>query len=186
MPEAFPLVAIEPMQRGIIVWSARWMVACYFGAVWLRLLKFPRRNPGRWAEQLWLMGCLALSLHAVTAWLWIDHASWAAAWARTREETRLVTGWATGIGLPINGLVLALWWLDVVWVIGDDPARSRRRYRMIVTWLLAFMLWQATAIFGPAGWGPVFAGLVAVTIGGWWWGRANGGDGKSPRSLTGG
>jgi hypothetical protein len=145
----------------MIVWTARLAVGCYLGRIAIDVaLKaddvWQRR--GRW---LWTIGLAIFLLHVVAAMHFQHHWSLAAAWEHVRQQTRTLAGWDSGFGLVVNfafaGLWLAdcgLWWRSLAW------PRRRLPYG-IVQAAFAFLVFNATIVFGPRAW--IGVGVVVAT-----------------------
>ena len=78
------------------------------------------------------------------------------------RQTRTLTGWDSGVGLFINyGFTLlwcvdcGLWWQSLRW------SQQRLSY-WFVQGVFAFLVFNATVVFGPRGW--IAAGIVAVAV----------------------
>jgi hypothetical protein len=144
----------------IIRWSARIAVGCYISRLvcdFGRPLGTPSQESARW---WWTMGCLSFVLHVIAAFHFEHHWSHAAAYEATSRRTAEMTGWNSGLGLYINEAFLVLWmsdtffwWRDLYW------PRHRRIYWSIQS-VFAFLMLQATAIFGPPFWIPVVAVVI--------------------------
>jgi hypothetical protein len=75
-----------------------------------------------------------------------------------------LTGWNTGVGLYANYAMTATWLIDIIgWSVRLDwPARFRVWFWFVQTFF-AFMMFNATAVFGPWYWRPV-AVLFGVMV----------------------
>ena len=59
--------------------------------------------------------------------------------------------------------MLAVWLFDAVgWNVSLDWPRRHRRWFWIVQAFFAFMLFNATAVFGPWYWRPTAVGFVGI------------------------
>jgi hypothetical protein len=88
------------------------------------------------------------------------------AYRHTAERTDAVTGWNWGGGLYVNFAVAALWLTDVgvLWRRGASGIVPPRIWSWGVQAVLAFVVLNATVVFGPRGWWCVAAGFVAVLV----------------------
>lgn len=152
-----------------IVWTARIGMTCYA----LRLLvEVAARDAAArrvWARGLWTIGWLVMGVHFALAFH-IQHGwSHAHAVADTARRTAEVVGWYWGGGVWINYAFLAAWTLDVarMWGLARFSPAAERRWNITLHAFMAFMAFNATAVFGPAWW----IGVVSVYVllwGGLW------------------
>ena len=142
--------------RSFILWAARLSVALYSAAVigWLgRRARASTRI--RW---FWVASWATCVFHVLLAFHFEHHWSQSAAWQHTAETTERVVGWYWGGGLYVNYVFLAFWgWHAMAWLSGE-PAVSVQRAMHAVA---AFMMFNATAVFGP-GWWWIPVALVGV------------------------
>lgn len=143
-------------------------VACYG---WRVLIEMAGPSSDRWqvrARWCWTLGCLAMIAHVVCAFH-VQHGwSHAAAWEHTRQRTLELTGWNTGGGIYANEAMTIIWVIDVVgwWRSLAWPLRHRAWF-WVVQAFFAFMVVNATVVFGPGYWIVVGAiGIIAVAIAG--------------------
>ena len=74
-----------------------------------------------------------------------------------------MTGWNSGAGLYVNEAFLALWIADVVlWWRRLDWPDNRRIYWALQS-VFAFLMFQATAVFGPPFWKPIVL-MVSILL----------------------
>lgn len=143
------------------VWTAR---LC--AALWLTSLVFAVRN-GRQAEAgqvwrlLWTAGGIALGIHVLTAFH-IEHRwSHTAAFEHTAEQTAATVGLDWGGGLYFNYLVVLVWLADVLRLRRSrEEQKHSSVWRLFVDGFVAFMMINATVVFGPWGWWPVGTAVV--------------------------
>ena len=107
----------------------------------------------RSARNWWSLGAAAIVLHVFAAFQVRHGWSHAAAWEHTRAQTLLFTGWNSGHGLYANYALTILWAFDAAawWIMPDWP----QRHRIWAGTLLAgcgFLMFHATAVFGPWYW----------------------------------
>ena len=139
-------------------------VAGYAGRVLIDAAGLTGARWQRRARVLWTIGGCALLIHAVCAFQFLHHWSHAAAWEYTRQRTVMLTGWDSGIGLGINYGMTAIWLVDILaWWRSLDWPRHRLWY-WSVQLLFAFLLFNATAVFGPWYWPPIVGLSVVVAI----------------------
>ena len=156
------------MSDQIVAWTARLCVALWLVAVALRLRSpaVPDRrttNPssGPWAVA-WSGAAIVLLLHTVAAFHFRHHWSHQDALRHTAEQTARVTGIDWGGGLYVNYVFLAWWLIDAV---GIGLAKTRFltvKYRLGADLAVAFMMLNATVVFGPPVW--LFLGPAAAVV----------------------
>ena len=150
-------------QNAAIRWTARLFVACYAGRVCLDVAR--RTDPGsqRLARWIWTGGCLMCLVHFAVSFHFEHHWSHSAAYDHVLRRTQHATGLATGIGLYVNYLFAVVWtWDCIQWWRNLEWPRQRILY-WIVQALFAFLIFQATAVFGPTFWWPVAISFLVLT-----------------------
>ena len=148
----------------IVHWSARLAVACYLARI-LCDTRAPRTASMQKAARLyWTIGCVIFVIHVAAAFHFEHGWDHARAFEHTAERTKEMTGWNSGVGLYVNELFLCLWlvdtvawWRDLAW-----PLTHRKVYWFIQS-IFAFLMFQATIVFGPFFWKP-FGGLILVVL----------------------
>ncbi len=159
-------------------WTVRAAVACYVGWLGFALCRSERYGQPdgtdavpRW---LWTIGCGLFVLHVICAFHFHHHWSHAHAYAHTAEQTAALTGIHWGGGLWFNYLFavawlgdVARWWLRGVPLLRLDTTPGRFGHAFF-----AFMMFNATVVFGPPGWRVVALVLLPVAAGLWWRYRA--------------
>lgn len=156
------LTALNTLSAQILVrWTVRLAVGCYLVRV-LRDLRFGRRAGPGWsvdgARIAWTVGCICLWIHVAAVFHYHHQWSHAAAYRHTALETTHVTGMDIGgIGLYINYLFLAWWTADAAlwWIKGGRWLNQHPCYFAALHAIFAFIMFNATVVFGPAGWIPV-------------------------------
>lgn len=148
----------------IIRWTARLFVACYVGRLCVDAAGSRDPTSLRIARWLWTCGCAVYFVHVAAAFHWMHNWSHAAAYEHVVARTTEMTGIASGFGLFINyafGVLwladTVVWWLDLRW-----PDRIVPYYT--VQALFAFLMFQATAVFGPSFWRPISVAAIALLI----------------------
>lgn len=144
---------------GLVRWTVRLAVACYaarvladaggFGSLRLRRL-------------IWTVGFLFYAAHVAAAFQFVHGWSHDEAHRETTRQTAAVVGWRSGAGLWVNYAFTLLWLADVVawWAVGADYPRRFRRISHLVLAVFAFLMFNATAVFGPPFWRPFLAGYL--------------------------
>lgn len=135
--------------------TAQLAVACYAISVLLLFRQRPAEPPALWIASLWTLGCISLAIHILCAFHFLHQWDHAAALQHTATRTAEVTGWAWSGGLYINYLFLGFWIWDAVrlWreALCHQPVLSQLG-RRIVHGVFAFMMFNATVVFGPWHW----------------------------------
>lgn len=158
----------SPWGDDLTRWSIRLAVACYLGRVFVDLrpgTRCTKRGAKRKARWLWTCGCMLYIVHVACAFGFYHQWSHAVAYRHTAEQTAAATGIRWGGGLYLNYAFTALWLADLAlwWRHGiDSPYRSRVYFWMLHS-LFAFMMINATVVFGPPVWKPI-AVIAAVCM----------------------
>ena len=128
--------------------------------------------PRRW---LWTAGCLLYLIHVACAFAFFHNWSHDRAYAHTAAQTQDIVGWEWGGGLYFNYLFTAAWIADVVrqWLRIDGSVRSSRVRELALPLFLAFMVVNATVVFGPPLWKWIGVG-VGLSAGLLYWFRRRG------------
>ena len=151
------------MEEMIVRWTARLAVAGYVLRLWVDVRSRNSNSNLQAARWWWTFGCGFFLLHVITAFHFIHHWNHSAAWESTARRTAEMTGWRSGMGLYINEAFLCLWIADTVqWWRNLNWPDQRWAY-WIVQSIFAFLMVQATAVFGPPFWPPVTI-LVIVAL----------------------
>lgn len=146
----------------LIRWTARLFVVCYVGRLCIDAGGRRDANSQRTARWLWTLGCVIFLLHVAVAFHFQHGWSHAAALEYVRQRTLRDTGWDSGIGLYINYAFGVLWLVDVsLWWRHLDWSEQRLPY-WTVQIIFAFLMSQATVVFGPSFWRPVCIATVLL------------------------
>ncbi|MEO8497915.1 MAG: hypothetical protein ABI614_22840 [Planctomycetota bacterium] len=163
--------ALEPQITELLTrWSVRLAVACYVGRVALDLGllgDWPPRSANKLTRWVWTIGCLLYLMHVVCAFAFFHEWSHSRALAHTAAQTETLTGIRWGGGLYFNYALTLLWVADTVaWWAGDVETHYRSRsYFWTLHGVFAFMVFNATVVFGPPAWRWIAAVVgVALTI----------------------
>jgi len=108
---------------------------------------------------VWTVGGLLCLVHTGVALHFAHGWNQSAAYEYVRRRTFEATGWSTGIGLVMNYLFLLAWGIDLLLWWRDDAWPDRRALFWSVQGFLAFLIFQATVVFGPPFWQPLAAVL---------------------------
>ncbi len=147
----------------LIRWTARLAVACYVARLAFDVEQKAEANWQQSARWWWTIGCFFFLLHVIAAFHFEHHWNHAAAYEATAKRTAEVTGWDSGFGLYVNEAFLILWLTDTLCWWQDLSWPQHRRIYWTVQSVFAFLMLQATAIFGPPFWIPVVV-LVIVFL----------------------
>lgn len=143
-----------------IAWTARLAVMGYLGRVAIDIAGRTDDRSQQFARWLWTLGLAIFLLHVAAAFHFRHHWSHAAAWAHVRQQTQSLTGWDSGVGLFINDGFALLWMVDCgLWWRSLHWPRNRPAYWTVQA-ISAFLVFNATVVFGPPGWK-----MVAVIVG---------------------
>jgi hypothetical protein len=154
---------------GIIRWTARLAVTCYVGRLCVDVAGRRDAASQRIARWMWTIGCGIFLLHVAAAFHFLHGWSHAAAFEHVRQRTLHDIGWNSGSGIYVNYAFTLLWLVDtILWWRRLDWSGKRASY-WIVQSVFAFLMIQATAVFGPPLWMPICAAvvisLIAIRIG---------------------
>lgn len=146
------------------VWTARVAVAGWFGL----LLVGPRAaSPSlRLGRALWTFGAAAMIVHVLCAFHFVHGWSQTSAWEHTARRTAETTGFDWGGGLLINEVFLAWWSFDAA-TLWRNPLPEWRRsawYEVPLHAVFAFLMVNATVVFGPPHWRVTSAVAAAALI----------------------
>lgn len=151
-------------------WSVRIAIACYLGRVALDLGLLNRSGAlsvskiSRW---LWTIGCLFYVSHVICAFEFFHQWDHGRAFAHTAAQTESLIGIRSGVGLFFNYAFTGLWLADTSawWLRDANKHYQTRAYFWTVQGVFAFMVFNATVVFGPRIWNlaAIFVS-VAFTI----------------------
>jgi len=148
----------------LIRWSARLFVACYVLRLCIDVAGCRDAKSQRWARWFWTLGCGIFVVHVSITFHLLHEWSHAAAYEHVMRRTREMTGLASGVGLYVNYAFGALWIADtLVWWRRLDWSEKRVPY-WIVQGVFAFLVIQATVVFGPWFWTPISVMVVIALI----------------------
>lgn len=149
--------------HNMIVWTVRVSVALYAIAVW-RYLFVVRHQPSAGVDSTyrlaWSLSWLMCLIHIVCAYHFQHHWDQAAALKHTAELTERVVGLHWSGGLYVNYVFITMWGIDV----GRNLIRTSRVSSVFIHSVAAFMMFNATVVFGPSWWWIPFALLVFVLV----------------------
>lgn len=156
--------------RSLILWTIRSSVLLYALAV---IVRFQRSRPSRanWKRifgWLWTGAWVLCVIHVLCAYHFQHHWDQDAAQKHTAEMTDRVVGLYWSGGLYINYVFLILWGAHCFWwwrtsdfaPSGSEMARSDLAMQLIA----GFMMFNATAVFGPQWWIAVVAAFVVILV----------------------
>jgi hypothetical protein len=138
----------------LIVWSARVVVLLYALRLAADFLVAEPTLRERLARLAWTAGCAVYLLHVGLAFHFLHHWSHAAAVAHTARRTFEVVGVNWGGGIYINYAFTLLWVTDVAWwwtrAARHQPTPAALYWSVHA--VFAFMMLNATVVFGPPFW----------------------------------
>lgn len=142
------------------VWTAR---LC--AALWLASLAVAARSgrgeaAGRHWRWLWTFGAVGLLIHVLVAFHFEHGWSHEAAYEHTRIQTEATVGLNWGGGLYFNYLAVVVWLADASLLWRVSLQGPRQKPGLAVDWFVAFMMINATVVFGPWSWRPVGVAIV--------------------------
>ncbi|MCG8653889.1 MAG: hypothetical protein MI861_28880 [Pirellulales bacterium] len=119
-------------------------------------LKLSRRGNGLVPElsdcMLWSLGCVFYLAHVILAFTFVHQWSHQQALDHTAAETARLTGWSRGEGLWVNYGFTVIWIADSFRITRAYLKRkpTSRRIDQLVGYFFAFIVFNATVVFGPA------------------------------------
>ena len=149
-----------------VLWTARVAVLCWLASRVLRLRGRDEASTRRWELFVSSTGCVVYLLHVVAAFGLVHHWSHAAAWDQTARDTTAVVRLDWGGGLWFNYLFTLLWPLDEWrrWSVYLQGRRYPHWWGRMVETYLAFIVVNATLLFGPRWWWSVFGAALASVL----------------------
>lgn len=123
----------------------------------------------KWKRIAWTFGFVACVCHVLMAFAFHHHWSHSAALEHTAKQTAAVTGIDWGGGVYFNYIFLAGWGFDVglAW-FRSDWWQNAKRYQFAMHVTFAFMMFNATVVFGPVHWtyiGTVYCFAILILLG---------------------
>ena len=160
----------EPdLRHPAVTISARYSVWAWFAACGMMLVLRPGEwrefgSRARFARLLWTLGLAMHVVHVLFAF-GLSHR-----WSHAAAVEHVAAAGGFGWAIAVNYLFAAVWLADVLWWWAD-PTGYANRPRWVgraVHGLLAFVVFNAAVVFGPAGWRVVDAVLFGVLAVLWW------------------
>jgi hypothetical protein len=153
---------LHMVEEMLVRWTARLAVSCYVArlmcdAEYRRTTLSPQS--ARW---WWTIGCGWFVMHVIAAFHFEHGWSHSSAFESTARKTAAMTGWNSGWGLYINEAFLCLWITDTILWWRNLSWPDNRRIYWAIQGIFAFLMIQATAIFGPLFWKPVVLLVVVI------------------------
>ncbi|MEQ9406999.1 MAG: hypothetical protein RIK87_04705 [Fuerstiella sp.] len=146
--------------KALILWTVRVSVGLYAAALWRLLFHRRAAGPDRVSSALWLGAWAMCVIHVVCAFHFEHHWSHQAALLHTTEMTERVVGLKWGGGLYINYLFL-IWW---GWDAFRQLSRPGSRVSPVIQAAAVFMMFNATAVFGPVWWWIPVIGFALTLV----------------------
>lgn len=151
----------------MVRWTARLAAAAYLARISVDVVAPRTEWFQRWNRVVWSIGCGIFLAHVAAAFHFYHGWNHAAAFEHVRKQTVLLTGFDSGFGLYLNEL-MGVWWVVDAMLWWRNPAWPENRG---VYWSLqvffAFMMFNATVVFGPRGWTWVLVGwavMLGITL----------------------
>ena len=140
-------------------------IVLYVAGVLVLVINKPQPRAHATVRVVWTLACISLILHFLFAFEFFHNWSHAAAYRDTARQTYQVVGFASGAGLIVNYVLLAIWVLDVGWwwLRGRDSYFKRPRLVILAWhWFLLFIIFNATVVFGKglARWVGLLVSLI--------------------------
>ena len=153
----------SPLGELLTRWTIRAAVACYLLRLGMDAAGQKTRRVKRAVLLLWTLACGLFLVHVACAFHFYHGWSHRAASTHVAEQTAETVGFHWGGGLYFNYLFIGVWMGDVTawWRLGDAYIERRQVY-WIVQVIFAFMIVNATIVFGPPFWKWV---ALAVAVG---------------------
>jgi len=153
----------------LIRWSVRLAIACYFGRVIIDVGRFRRvckNTTTAVVRRLWTIGCLLYLLHVLCAFAFVHHWSHEQALVHTVQQTANITGIPWEGGIYVNYAFTLFWLGDTIawWLRGTRTHYRSMNYFVMVHSVFAFIVFNATIIFGPPFWDWVVLVAVLITL----------------------
>ncbi len=154
--------------EALVRWTARIAAVAYLARISVDALALRNERAQRWNRIVWITGCAIFLAHVAAAFHFYHGWNHTAAFEHTRKQTLLQTGWDSGFGLYLNELMTVWWVIDAaLWWRNPAWPENRGAYWSLQAFF-AFMMFNATVVFGPRGWGFVLLGwLVGLAITAW-------------------
>ena len=148
-------------------WTIRVAVAFYLVRVAADVAGRDTAGNERIARLSWTVALAFYLVHVVCAFHFYHDWSHTAAYIHTAKATAKVVSIDWGGGLYVNYTFTLIWIADVIvwWHSAHARVRVSRRLFWATHILFAFMMLNATVVFGPAFWKWVAMGVTLALIG---------------------
>lgn len=153
-------------QELLTIWTVRLAVACYVARYVVAVGVAVGDQQARIGRRFWTIGCLFYLAHVVCAFAFVHDWSHQQAYRHTAEQTWDVMGWDWGGGLYFNYLFTILWVTDVArwWIRDEERGTFSPQASRAIDLFLAFIVVNATVVFGPPFWKWVGAAVVLCML----------------------
>ena len=142
------------------VWTARLCAGLWLASLAVAVRSGRAETARRRWRGLWTAGAVALLIHVLAAFHFEHSWSHEAAYEHTREQTAATVGVNWGGGLYFNYIAVVVWLADAAFLWRVTPLSRRQNSGLAVDWFVAFMMVNATVVFGPWGWRPAGVAIV--------------------------
>lgn len=149
--------------RFLILWTVRISVGLYAIAVLMKIQSAQSPASGRLYRLVWLLSWCFCVIHVLCAYHFQHHWDQSAALKHTAEMTSRVVGIYWSGGLYVNYVFLTLWGVQsiVQWVRRETAGRLGN---VFIHAIAGFMMFNATAVFGPVWWIAVVAVYLLLIV----------------------
>ena len=157
---------VAETQELLTIWTVRLAVACYVARYVVAVGVADGDRNARIGRRFWTAGCLLCLAHVVCAFAFVHDWSHQQAYEHTAEQTLKVVGWDWGGGLYFNYLFTILWAADVAcwWIRGKEWRAFSPQAGRAIDLFLAFIVVNATVVFGPPFWKWFGAAVVLFML----------------------
>jgi len=146
--------------ESLMLWTVRCSVAFY--GVALHDWMFPSDSSKRRYSICWLLSWMLCVIHVLCAFHFRHEWNHEAAIQHTTEMTWQVTGINWGGGLYINYVFLVTWGFSAIRAAANGSLQPGKTLDTFFHAFAAFMMFNATAVFGPSWWWIPVLCLIAL------------------------
>jgi len=151
----------------LIAWSARIAILFYFLRLAADILMASSQRQEFWARLAWTVGCAVYLVHVVFAFHFALGWSHMAALEHAARRTVETVGTSFPSGMYVNYVFTLLWLADVTlwWRRAAKNEPTPPMLYWSIQAVFAFMVFNATVVFGPPFWRWAVAVAVVSLIG---------------------
>ena len=134
-------------------WTMRVAVAFYLARLATELLVASATRRNLIARRFWTLGLVIYLVHIACAFHFYHEWSHTDAYLHTAKQTATTVGIDWGGGLWFNYAFTVMWIVDAIaWYRRGDSEAAARWWTWTVQLVFAFMMFNATVVFGPPFW----------------------------------